>query len=310
MNPPGADPDGSFRCFLQEPGKQQPGQKERHEPKQMLPTEKLEDERFEIRERPARGLEINSRDFVVGVQRQAHRQLAALAMQPERGPPLVALADWTVAVFDVAEPRGEPNVKIGRFLRRKRLAHLRVVKFLHGGVIACVEQINHLSSDDRVAVGFFGVNTRRERLRDLRSGLPVWIVNGQTEHQKEPNSNKSDFAPKGELPKGDFEFSRFNPVAGRHCENYRAQIRDARFIQRFAGFSRMEQRLQLCFEGKKLLGYRPLIEPVDENVEGQRKQCKGDTENKSENKIVGETSPNEDDRANREWKQIPPQNRA
>ena len=38
----------------------------------------------------------------------------------------------------------------------------------------------------------------------------------QADHQKEPNSNKCDFAVKGELPKGDPEFSRFNSVGGRH----------------------------------------------------------------------------------------------
>src|SRR6266704_1407951 len=253
----------------------------------MLPTEKPKDERFEIRGSLARGLEINSRDVVVRVQRQAHCPLAALAMQPERDPAAVA-AGWNVELFDLAGPRGEPSVKIGRFLRRKRFAHLRVVKLLHGGVIARIEQINNLSSDDGVAVRFFGANARRERLRDLRFAIPF----SQTEHQKEPDSNKSDLAEKGDLPKGDLEFNGFNLFGGRHRKKYRAQISDMRFIQRLAGFGRMEQRLQLCFDGKKLLGHRPLIEPVDENVEGQRKQCKEDVENKTENKIVEWRSPN------------------
>src|SRR5437016_7302152 len=132
----------------------------------MLPTEKSKDERFEIHGRPARGFEIKSGDFVVRVQRQDHRQVAALAMQPERDPPAGALAEWAVELFDLAEPGGEPSVKTGRFLRRKRFAHLRVVKLLHGGVIAGVEQINNLPSDDGVAIGFFEANARRERLRD------------------------------------------------------------------------------------------------------------------------------------------------
>ena len=44
-----------------------------------------------IRGRPGRGPEMNSGDFVVRVERQAHRQLAALAMQPKRDPPAVAV---------------------------------------------------------------------------------------------------------------------------------------------------------------------------------------------------------------------------
>src|SRR5882762_415209 len=143
----------------------------------MLPTEKSGDERFDIRGTLVLGLKINPGDFVVCVQRQAHRQVAALAMQPERGPPAVALANWAVELFDLAEPRGEPGVKLGRFLRGKRFAHLRVVKLLHGGVIAGVEQINNLPSDDGVAIGFSEANARRKGLWDLRFALPVWIVN-------------------------------------------------------------------------------------------------------------------------------------
>ena len=49
-----------------------------------------------------------------------------------------------------------------------------------------------------------------------------------------------------------------------------------RLIERLAGFGRMEQRLQLCFEGKKLFGPRPLIEPVDERIYGKIKQRRCD----------------------------------
>jgi hypothetical protein len=69
----------------------------------MLPTEHSADERSDTVGRPVRGLEINSRDFVVRVQRQAHRQLAALAMEPERDPSARATG-WDVKAFDVAEP--------------------------------------------------------------------------------------------------------------------------------------------------------------------------------------------------------------
>src|SRR4051812_3393410 len=86
MNPQSADSHSSLRHFLYQPGIQQAAQEEWDEPKQMLPTEKSKDERFEIYERAALGLEINSRDFVARVERQAHRQLATLAMQPERDP--------------------------------------------------------------------------------------------------------------------------------------------------------------------------------------------------------------------------------
>src|SRR5437867_5309224 len=274
----------------------------------MLPTEKSKDERFEIHGNSASGLEIDSRDFVVRVQRQAHRQIAALTMQPERDPPAGALAEWTVELFDVAEPGGEPSVKIGRFLRRKRFAHPRVVKLLDGGVIARVEQINNFSSDDGVTIGFFKANAGRDPLCDLRCGFP-FVVQRPIEHQKEPNSNNSAYAENGDLPKGDLKFNRFNVGGCRHREHYWAQIGDVRFIQRLAGFGRMEQRLQLCFEGKKLFGPRPLIEPVDENVGGQRDQCKDDADNKTDNKIVEWRCPNEDEHANRERKQIPPQNR-
>ena len=53
---------------------------------------------------------------------------------------------------------------------------------------------------------FFGLDALVNDSAGRLFGLPVLIANGQAEHQKEPNSNKSDFAPKGELPKGDLEF--------------------------------------------------------------------------------------------------------
>ena len=276
MNSQSADPHGSLGGFLDQPGIDQPAEKERDDPNQMRPTEKSQDERFEMSGRPGRGSEKNSRDSVVRVERQAHRQLAALAMQSERDPSAVVRADWAVEFFDVADLRDQPSVKIGRFLRRKRLAHLRVVQLLHGGVIARVEQINDRSSDDGVAIGLFGANA----LRRTSPGPVFWSScldfpwSGRA--SKEPHSNKADFAPKGELPKGDLEFSRLNLVGGRHRENDWAQIRDVRFIQRLAGFGRTEQRFQLCFEGKKLFGPCPLIEPVDERIYGNENQRAAD----------------------------------
>jgi hypothetical protein len=74
---------------------------------------------------------------------------------------------------------------------------------LHGGVIACVEQINNLPSGDGVAISFFGANGLRERLHGLLFGLPDLIVDRQADHQKEPYSDNSGYAVNGELPKGD-----------------------------------------------------------------------------------------------------------
>src|SRR5690349_1181674 len=132
-----------------------------------------------------------------------------LAMEPEGGPSVKAFAGWAFDALDPAETRGEASEKVSCFFRRKRLAHVRVVECLHAGVIACVEQINNLSSDGGVAVGFLEVNDLRGRLRGRCGGFASFVL-GQVEHQKEPNANKSDFAPKSELPKGDFEFGRFN----------------------------------------------------------------------------------------------------
>src|SRR5581483_5497024 len=86
------------------------------------------------------------------------------------------------------------------------------------------------------------------------------------QHPKEPHSNKSNFAVNGQLPKGDFKFRKFNLVGARHGEGDWAQMSDLRLIERLAGFGPMEQGFELCFEGKKLFGPRPLIEPVDERV--------------------------------------------
>src|SRR5882724_8899797 len=143
---------------------------------------------------------MNSGDFVLRLQRQAHRQLAALTMQPERGPSAVAVDGRAVELFDVSESRGEVRKKFGRFRWWQRLAHLRGEQLLHGGVIACVEQINNLVSDDGVAIGFLGGNGLRDRLRGLLFGLPVLIVHSEAEHQKEPNPNNSGYAENGDLP--------------------------------------------------------------------------------------------------------------
>src|SRR5882672_11342658 len=102
----------------------------------------------------------------------------------------------------------------------------------------------------------------RDKMHGSMEKVPKNPIVLQTEHSKKPNSNKADFAVNGELPKGDLEFSRLNMVGGRHGENDWAQVSDLRFIQRLAGFSRMEQRFQLCLHGKKYVGPRPLIEPV------------------------------------------------
>src|ERR1017187_1279542 len=53
------------------------------------------------------------------------------------------------------------------------------------------DRINILSGDDGVAIGFFNANARRERLRVLLRGLPVCIAYGQSDHQKEPDPNKT-----------------------------------------------------------------------------------------------------------------------
>src|ERR1051326_2745748 len=106
----------------------------------MLPTKHLTDQRSAIQRTCWRRFEINSRDFIVRVQGQAHRQLAVLAMQPERDPSSVSVAGWAIDLFDVTES-GEPSVELGCFLRRKHPAHLRVVELLDGGVIARVKQI-------------------------------------------------------------------------------------------------------------------------------------------------------------------------
>jgi hypothetical protein len=80
----------------------------------MLPAENSGDEPFDIRGSPGRDPENNSGDIVVRVQRQPHRQLAPLAMQPEQHP-LAGATDWAVELFDVAELRGEAGEKLGRF---------------------------------------------------------------------------------------------------------------------------------------------------------------------------------------------------
>src|SRR4051812_27053181 len=117
----------------------------------MLPTEESDDERFEVSGKLLRGHEINSGNFALLIERQAHRQLAARTMQPERNPPGVRFAPRPFNLFDVAEICSEPSVKSGGFFERKRLAHLRVVELLHGGIIPRVEQITHFSSHDGVA---------------------------------------------------------------------------------------------------------------------------------------------------------------
>src|SRR4051794_20298800 len=102
-------------------------------------------------------------------------------MEPEQDPPAGA-ADWTVELFDLAELRFKVSEKLGGFVWRKRLGHLTVEQLLHRGVIACVEQIDNLSSNHRVDGGFFGGNALRERLRSLVLGLPVIVIQREAEH--------------------------------------------------------------------------------------------------------------------------------
>jgi hypothetical protein len=263
MNPQSADAHSPPGHLLYQPGIYQAAQEERRKPNQMLPTEKSADEQFEMYGSPGRGLEINSGDFVVRVQGQAHRHLTILVMQPERSPPGVAVGGWAVELFDFAAIRGEPSVKIRCFLRWKRLAHVRVVELLQAGVITCVEQINDLSSDDGVAIGFLDAYALRDRGRGQLVRLPPFVVYGQAEHPKKPKPNNPGYAEDGDLPKGDLEFGRLNVACGGHRENYRAQMRNVRFIQGFAGFGGMKQRFQLSFDGKKLVCARALSASTD-----------------------------------------------
>src|SRR5262245_33856502 len=71
------------------------------------------------------------------------------------------------------------------------------------------------------------------------------LVQGQANHQEEPESDDSLDAIEGELPKGDLEFNRLNFVGSRHRENYGAQVGDVPLLQWLAGFGRMDQRFQL-----------------------------------------------------------------
>src|SRR5688572_27886068 len=119
---------------------------------------------------------MDSGDFVVRVECEAHRQLASLAMQPESGPIAVAVGGRAVERFDVAVTCGKIGEKLGRFRWRQGCAHLRVEPPLYRGEIACVEQINNVSSDDGVATGFYDANALRQRFRGLPPRLPVWSV--------------------------------------------------------------------------------------------------------------------------------------
>src|SRR3984957_19036880 len=228
----------------------------------MFPTEKLAGGGSEIRGTP----EVKSADFVVVVQRQAHRQLAAPAMQLEHDP-LVGLADRTVELFDFAKMRSEVGEKFGCFLWWKRLGHLRIVEFLHGGTIASIEQIDNVSSNDGVAIGFFGANRLQGQLQEIIPGTPAVLAQSQPEHQKEPDPDERDFAVKSQLPEGDLEFRRLDVFGGGHGESDRAQIGGIRLVERLASFGRTKQRFELCLDGQKLFAPRPLVEPVNKHVD-------------------------------------------
>src|SRR5580693_1085048 len=99
----------------------------------------------------------------------------------------------------------------------------------------------------------------------LRKEHPGHIEISPAEHRKEPYSNKSDFAEKGDPPKGDLKFGRLN--RSRHGEtDYWAQFSGMRLIERLAGFSGMEQRFQCPFQRPQASFHRKLVEPINEGV--------------------------------------------
>ena len=75
-------------------------------------------------------------------------------------------------------------------------------------------------------------------------------------------------------------------------------------IERLAGFGRTEQGFQLCFDWKKLFGSRPLIEPVDERIYGNEKQCGCDF-----GVGIDWQTPGGDHQADKPRKNVPPQHR-
>jgi hypothetical protein len=87
---------------------------------------------------------------------------------------------------------------------------------LHGGVIACVEQINDLSSDAGVAIGFFDANALRECHGGPLVHLPAFIVHGQVPETcvRLPASNSiSDLYL---ISRGDYhQVIFFDPVFGQ-----------------------------------------------------------------------------------------------
>ena len=218
----------------------------------------------------------------------------------------MAVAGRANELFDVAKPRGEGRVEIDRGLRRERPGHPRVVQPLHGRVIACVEPIDHRSSDCAVALRFLGgnclCNGRHGRL------VRIGMIQRLPERVEEPHADKPDLAPDGDLPEGHLEFHGPNPLAlgGRHRDNDGPQIGGVRLLDRCAGFGGMEQRFQLCFQRQKLPGPRPLVEPVNDHSQG-------DEEERGQDLAVdrsGQASQVAIARPIRQREQIPPQHRA